>query len=135
SDPGKGVIANDTNVYGAKLFGAAPTNGTLIFNENGTFTFTPNVGNTSATFQYCANNGLVAATTTTAASCPANLTATVTLGAAPLEAATGITVGNIAYLSNEAAHLKIAPPGPLSVDRDAAGYPLSVALATVTPSS
>src|SRR6267143_1634809 len=132
SDPGKGVIANDVNVYGAKLF-AAPTNGTLTFNENGTFAFVPNVGTTSSSFQYCANNGLVAATTATAATCPANLTATVTLGAAIIEAASGIVMGNSAYRSNEAAHLTIAPPRPLADDNDNAGYPLSVALTTVAP--
>jgi len=111
----QGVIANDVNVYGAKLFGAAPSNGTLIFNENGTFTFVPNVGTTSSSFQYCANAGLVAATTLTAASCPTNLTATVTLGACTtasgcLEASSGIVMNNIGYVSNEAAHLTIAPP-------------------------
>jgi hypothetical protein len=137
SDPGKGVIANDVNVYGVRLIGAAPTTGTLIFNENGTFTYTPNVGTGATSFQYCANNGYVAPTTVggTATCSAANLTATVTLGAATIEANTGIVMNNIAYVSNEAAHLKIAPPGPLSVDKDLAGYPLSVNMASITPTA
>src|SRR5207244_5036219 len=44
----------------------------------------------------------------------------------PLEAGSGITMGNITYTSNATA-LSIKPPGILAVDRDAAGYPLSVA--------
>ena len=40
SDPGKGVIANDTNVYGVQLL-TAPTNGTVTLNANGTFTYVP----------------------------------------------------------------------------------------------
>ena len=38
SDPGKGLIANDTNVFGVQLL-AAPTGGTLTLNGNGTFTY------------------------------------------------------------------------------------------------
>ena len=115
SDPGKGVIANDINVYGVKLFGAAPTTGTLTLNGNGTFTFVPNPGTTSASFQYIANSAGPTAACGTLTPC-----ATVTLGAATLETASGIVMNNIAYVSNEAAHLTIAPPGPLSVDIDKA---------------
>src|SRR5467141_2590006 len=84
SDPGKGLIANDTNVFGVQLL-AAPTGGTLALNANGTFTYTPNVGTGSDTFTYCANG------TVTGTTCSSGITATVTLGAAPIEAATGIT--------------------------------------------
>ena len=62
-------------------------------------------------------------------------TATVTLNTASIESATGITVGNIGFTSKLATYIKIAPPGVLAVDSDGAGYPLSVAASTVTPSS
>src|SRR5437660_8293927 len=49
SDPGKGVIANDTNVYGVQLL-TAPTGGTLSLNADGTFTYAANAGTASASF-------------------------------------------------------------------------------------
>src|SRR5437667_4185987 len=49
SDPGKGVIANDINVYGVNLL-TAPTSGTLTLNANGTFTYVPTVPHTSHSF-------------------------------------------------------------------------------------
>ena len=40
SDPVRGVIANDMNVYGVQLLTQA-ANGTVALNANGTFTYTP----------------------------------------------------------------------------------------------
>jgi hypothetical protein len=121
SDPAKGVIANDVNVYGVKV-AIAPTQGTLTLNANGTFTYVPNAGWTgSDTFVYQANGN--------------GPTALVTLNAASIEAAGGITVNNITYTSNLATSLKILSPGVLSVDKDAAGYPLTVVASSVTPVS
>jgi hypothetical protein len=51
----------------------------------------------------------------------------VTLGAAQLEAASGIVMNPITYTSNVATSLSIKSPGILSVDKDLAGYPLTVA--------
>ena len=119
SDPAKGVIANDTNVYGVQLL-TPPTQGTLTLNANGTFTYVPAGMATSDSFVYEANGN------------PA-ITATVTLGPEPIENARGITVKDIKYKSNLATTLSIKPPGVLSVDSDAEGYPLSVALPTVHP--
>ena len=113
SDPAKGVIANDTNVFGVQVVGTVAG---LTLNPNGTFTYL----GPPTSFTYCANG------TVTAGVCSSNITASVTLGAAPLEAGSGITMGNITYTSNATA-LSIKPPGILAVDRDAAGYPLSVA--------
>ncbi len=122
SDPSKGVIANDTNVYGVTLVG---TLAGLTLNPDGTFTYT----GAPTTFTYCANG------TVTAGVCSSGLTAVVTLGAAPIEAGSGILMGNMTYTSNIATSLKIASPGILSVDKDTAGYPISVNAASVTAGS
>jgi hypothetical protein len=117
SDPGKGVIANDTNVYGVKL-STAPGKGTLTFNANGTFTYVPNPGWTSPdTFVYQANG--------------TGPTATVTLGSATIEAASGITVQNNTFNASLANYIAVKPPGILTGFVDAAGYPLTVDLTTV----
>jgi len=118
SDPGKGVIANDTNVYGVQVVTAVAG---LTLNTDGTFTYT----GAPTSFTYCANGSV------TAGVCSSGITATVTLGAAPLEAAGGITVVNDAYTSNVATSLSIMSPGVLSNDSDALGYPLTVNAASV----
>ena len=70
TDPSKGVIANDVNVYGVTLL-AGPASGTLTCNarpqnpvpgicRNGTFTYTPTGTATSDTFTYCANGSVTA---------------------------------------------------------------------------
>jgi hypothetical protein len=128
SDPAKGVIANDVNVYGVQVL-TAPTGGTLKLNSNGTFTYAPNAGTTSDSFTYCAN-GTVSGTPAT---CSSGLTAMVTIGPATLEAGTGITcAGPFTYTSNVATTLSIKPPGVLSTCKDAAGYPLTVDPASIT---
>ncbi len=78
SDPAKGLIANDTNVFGVALL-TPPTGGTVTLNRNGTFTYTANASTTSDSFVYCAN-GSVSGTT-----CSSGITAQVTLGAASIE--------------------------------------------------
>ena len=124
SDPAKGVIANDVNVLGVQV-SAAPTQGTLTLNANGTFTYVPIAGWTGPdTFGYCGNGA------TSGAACT-----TVTLGAAPIETATGITLTCPApnYTSKEATYIKVPPPGVLSCIKDALGYPVTVDLSNVTP--
>jgi hypothetical protein len=141
SDPAKGVIANDINVYGVTLL-ASPANGTVTCTlvgsptgqsicANGTFTYTPNGSTTTSdTFTYCANNGLkVTGTTRT---CPASLTAMVTLGPSGLTKGV-VTANNITYTSKMATFLKIPSPGVLSVDSDSNSLPLQVALSSVAP--
>ena len=114
SDPAKGVMANDVNIYGVKVVGAVP--GGLVLNPDGTFIYSGGVAGTS--FTYCGNGA------TTGPAC-----ALVTLGAATIENASGITcnVPIPTYTSNVATSLSIKPPGVLSFCKDAAGYPLRVA--------
>src|SRR5882762_3399569 len=121
SDPGKGVIANDTNVYGVHLL-APPAGGTVTLNPNGTFTYVQNAGTTSDSFSYCAN-GSVTGTT-----CSSGLTATVRLGAAPLESASLITCTSPTGYTAPGTFVRVKPPGILSNCKDAAGYPLTVAM-------
>jgi hypothetical protein len=119
SDPSKGVIANDSNVYGVQLM--APVAG-LTLNADGTFTYS----GPPTTFAYCANG------TVTAGACSSGFTATVTLGAAPPEAAGNITVVNDTYTATVANALSVKSPGILMNDKDSSGYPLTVNLATPT---
>jgi hypothetical protein len=138
SDPAKGLIANDTNVFGVQLL-APPTHGTVTLNADGTFTYTADgtAGSSTApadSFTYCANG------TVAGGVCSSSLTATVALGACTTtsgcqEAASGIAMADITYTSNLATYLKIAPAGILSVDKDMAGYPLTVDTSTVTAPS
>jgi hypothetical protein len=119
SDPTKGVIANDSNVYGVAVT-TAPTHGALSLQANGTFTYIPSTGVSSTfsdSFTYCANGSTTAC-------------ATVTLGAAPIETASGISAKDDSYTSNLATTVIIKSPGILLNDADAAGYPLTVKGAT-----
>jgi len=119
SDPGKGVIANDTNVYGVKLVGSGITaKGTLTLNADGTFTYVALPAFTGTdVFTYQANG--------------TGPTTTITLGGATAEAASGITMGNATFNSNVQTFMAIKSPGVLAFDTDGAGYPLTVAPATL----
>ena len=120
SDPGKGVIANDVNVYGVTLMTTpAATGGTVVLNRNGTFTFTPNVGATTGGFSYCAN-GSVSATV----ACSSGISTTVTLSGAAADGT--ITVPNATFTAKTATYLAVRNPGLLASATDAAGYPLTL---------
>jgi hypothetical protein len=111
SDPAKGVLANDVNVYGAKVMGSVAG---LTLNTNGTFTYT----GAPTTFTYCGNGA------TSGPAC-----ALVTLGAGDAGTSAGITCTfpSPAFTSNVAKTMSIKPPGVLQFCKDAAGYPLTVA--------
>ena len=113
SDPAKGVLANDVNVLGVKIVGAAPAG--LTLNVDGTFAYT---GGAPTSFTYCGNGA------TSGPAC-----ATVTLGAAVIESASGIVcdLPTPTFTSNVATTLSIKPPGVLAYCKDNAGYPLTVA--------
>ena len=122
SDPSKGVIANDINVYGVAAPSATSNGGTVALNANGTFTYTPPSNFTSDSFSYCGNGAT-----------GGQLCATVSLGSAPIEGATGITLPDSSFSATVATKMIISRPGVLALAKDAAGYPLSVETATVTP--
>src|SRR5205807_2964121 len=123
ADPGMGVIANDTNVYGVHLLTQAAS-GTVTLNTNGTFTYVPSGTATSDSFTYCANNAFAPATTTTAASCSsAALTATVTLGAG--DTSSSVTCSGASFTANTASFLAVRTPGVLASCTDSKGFPLT----------
>src|SRR5947207_13054723 len=93
-DAGKGLLANDVNVFGAQVQGGATVAG-LTLNADGTFTCT----GAPTSFTYCGHGA------TSGAAC-----ALVTLGAAPQEAASGITMNGTSYIAH-GTFLKIQPPG------------------------
>jgi hypothetical protein len=114
SDPSKGVIANDTNVYGVQLVGTVAG---LTLNADGTFTY---IG-PPTTFTYCANG------TVTAGVCSSGKTALVTLGAATADTAGAIScTGPISFTSNSANYIAVQTPGLLATCKDSNGYPLTV---------
>lgn len=128
TDVSRGVIANDTNVYGVQLL-AAPASGTLTCNAqpqnpvagicaNGTFTYTPNGTATSDSFTYCANGSV------TGGVCSSGLTATVTLGASAL--AGPPTAINQTYTAQTSTYIKMPAPTLLLGNSDPNNLPLSV---------
>jgi len=140
TDPSKGVIANDINVYGVEL-STPPTHGSLTCGAvpgspvagicaNGTFTYTPSpvaapapsAGSPIDSFGYCAN-GMPAGT---AGMCTTVALNTTTLSGSPV-------ANSITYTSKMATFLKIPSPGVLSVDSDPNGLPLQVVTSSVTP--
>jgi|GEM_PF-2541958 len=117
-----GVLANDSDPNGDTLTAAlvtGPTNGTLMLNSDGSFTYTPNAAFKTAgatdTFTYSASDG---ALTT-------NGTATITmLNAAP------VTVADLYGTSPGAAVTVTAASGVLANDSDPNGDALTAAIVT-----
>ena len=123
SDPGKGVIANDVNVYGVAVQNPPTGAGSsLVLNADGTFTYTPGSA-TSDSFTYCGNgatsNPALCATVTLAQCTQANNC----LGGSPI-------ANDDSYTSNIASRIQIAPPGVLGNDTDPNGHLLTASAAT-----
>jgi hypothetical protein len=133
SNPAKGVVANDVRVYGVSLLTQA-TNGTVVLNPNGTFTYTPTAGSTltSDSFSYCAN-GTVTGFGTAAVACSSGVTAPVTLGASAALASdtTGVTCNASSFNSNVATSYSVKTPGVLAGCKDGANLPLTVDTTTI----
>lgn len=115
-----GVLANDTDADGDALTAipvTAPAHGTLIFNANGTFVYTPDADyNGNDSFRYAADDGNGGRDTATV-----NLTVTAADDAPVANNDSYFTAGN--------ATLTIAAPGVLFNDSDV-DSPLSAALVT-----
>ena len=118
SDPGKGVIANDINVYGVKI-STLPTSGTVTLYPNGTFTYVP-TGSGADSFGYCANGTTTICTTVTL-----NVSATANAANAP-------TANPDSYTSTASSLLRVAAPGVLVNDTDPNGYALKASTALTT---
>ncbi len=137
TDPSKGVISNDVNVYGVMLtsppkFGtvtcsAVPGSSVAGICANGTFTYTPTATTTAwagDSFGYCAN-GAVPPTSGTSPLCT-----TVTLGTSLLKG--NPTAIAQSYTAKTATFIRIPSPGLLQGNYDPNGLPLTVALSGVT---
>jgi len=124
SDPAKGVIANDTNVYGVHLLTPA-ANGTVTLLANGTFTYVPTGTATSDSFTYCANG------TVTGTTCSSGLTASVALNASNITDS-GITCTGGTFNASIATYLAIKTPGVLAGCTDGAKLPLTLATSSIT---
>jgi hypothetical protein len=114
-----GVLANDTDVNGDALtavLGTGPVNGDLVFNPDGSFSYTPDTDFIGTdTFTYVANDG---------DSGDAN-EAPVTLTVAPNTAPVATTDS---YTATRNAQRVVAAPGVLANDTDAEGDDLTVAV-------
>jgi VCBS repeat-containing protein len=107
--PAPGVLGNDSDVEMDALMAVlvtAPSNGSLMFNPNGAFAYTPNAGfNGTDSFTYKANDGSLDSDVATV---------TINVGAvndAPVAV-------NDSYSVNEDSTLNVAAPGVLSNDSD-----------------
>jgi uncharacterized repeat protein (TIGR01451 family) len=127
TDPSKGVLANDTNVFGAQLL-TNPASGTVTLNSNGTFSYVASAAGPAVadSFTYCANGSV------TAGVCSSGITATVHLNTATLEAGSGITCGSFSATATIATYLAVKTPGLLGVCTDGAGYKLTLTSTSIS---
>src|SRR5207247_4119985 len=117
-----GVLMNDTDVDGDTLTAvlvAGPAHGTLTFNANGSFTYTPAANyNGADSFTYKARDPSGALSNV----------ATVSLTITPVNDPP--VAANESYTTAEEARLTVAAPGVLANDTDVDGDALTAALAS-----
>jgi PKD repeat protein/serine/threonine protein phosphatase PrpC len=117
----QGVLVNDTDPDGNNLesyVATPPTNGTLVLNVNGSFTYTPNPGyNGPDTFAYQATDGLDFSNV-------AIVTITVGVGGGNSPP----VANDDTYSTTAARILRVNAPGVLRNDTDANGDPLTANL-------
>ncbi len=134
TDPSKGVLGGTAGANGAALVGTPAITGTLAFQSNGTFTYTPPAtGACGGTFQFSVNNGTTPSTATIAECDNTGNTANpppagCTVSGAPLLNADNFTAPNAKFLS-------VNSPGILLNDSDPNGLALQVDKATVAVTS
>jgi len=116
-----GVLGNDNDLDGNALTAAlvsTTTNGTLNFNSDGSFSYTPNPNfNGTDTFTYLANDG---ASDSNVAMVTISVTA---LNGLPIAT-------NDSYETNDGSALSVVAPGVLGNDFDPEGNPLAAILVT-----
>ncbi|RAI97710.1 gliding motility-associated-like protein [Chitinophaga skermanii] len=118
-----GVLQNDVDVDGQPLTVAlvtAPTNGTIVLNANGSFTYTPNRdfnGLDVITYRVCDNG--------TPSLCD---TATISITVTPVNDT--VVIANETYTLNEDNALNVVSPGVLANDVDPDGDAITAALVT-----
>ncbi|MGU7780090.1 choice-of-anchor Q domain-containing protein [Burkholderia sp. PU8-34] len=121
SDPAKGVIANDSGVYGVKLV-TPPANAvvgtTFTLNNDGTFTYL-STSATNDSFTYQSTNGGMSA---------ASATVTLTPCTTSNKCLSTPTAGNAGFTSNNAFQMQVGAPGVLASANDPAGLPLNAKL-------
>jgi VCBS repeat-containing protein len=114
-----GILTNDTDIDGDALSAvmvSGPTNGTVIVNPDGSFTYTPNADfNGTDGFSYQVSDGAELSDV-----------ATVTIDVCPVNDAPSAV--DDAYATDEDTLLSIAAPGVLTNDTDPDGDPLSAIL-------
>ncbi len=119
----QGVLANDSDPEANNLEAfvtSNPTNGTLVLNANGSFTYTPNTGfNGGDSFSYQASDGLDFSNV-------AIVTITVGVGGGNSPP----VASNDTYSTSSARTLTVNAPGVLRNDTDANGDPLTANLVT-----
>ena len=115
-----GVLANDTDVDGDALTSilvSGPSNGSLTFNANGSFSYTPNVNyNGSDSFTYKANDGSLDS---------AAILVSLTITAVNDAPVSDPSAAADAYTTLEDTVLNVAAPGVLANDTDVDGDPLT----------